>query len=212
MRKILFLISFVFLSTIFAANEAEDFFYKRGYEAGYNKGYEAGVAKAMEAAKETLTNYKDTIKSYEIGKYLIKTKRITYPQVWQERDEKGSLKITVLPSEIKEELDIDAIFNLYGSFPLKDSEANFDVEDSSRNSVYLSYRDNAANSMPSASDREKDINIITLDKTWKNEDILKKANLVYSDDGKNYKVIFFTTKEKQDFCKSFGVCKWKKRL
>lgn len=207
MKKYLVLLGFVFLSSIFAANEAEDFFYKRGYEAGYNQGYEAGVAKAMEEAKNILVKYKDTIKSYEIGKYLIKTKRITYPQVWQERDSKGSVRITVLPSEIKEELDIDAIFDLYGSFPLKDLDKNFEINDTSRNSVYLSYRDNAANSMPSAADREKDINIITLDKTWKNEDILKKANLVYSDDGKSYKVIFFTNKEKQDFCKSFGVCK-----
>ncbi len=207
MKKYLVLLGFVFLSSIFAANEAEDFFYKRGYEAGYNQGYEAGVAKAMEEAKNILVKYKDTIKSYEIGKYLIKTKRITYPQVWQERDSKGSVRITVLPSEIKEELDIDAIFDLYGSFPLKDLDKNFEINDTSRNSVYLSYRDNAANSMPSAADREKDINIITLDKTWKNEDILKKANLVYSDDGKSYKVIFFTNKEKQDFCNSFGVCK-----
>lgn len=207
MKKFLFLITFVFLSTIFAANEAEDFFYKRGYEAGYNQGYEAGVAKAMQEAKNVIIKYKDSIKAYEIGKYLIKTKRVTYPQVWQERDSAGGVKITVLPSEIKEELDIDAIFDLYGSFPLKDSEKSFEIDDVSRNSVYLSYRDNAANSMPSASDREKDINIITLDKTWKNEDILKKANLVYSDDGKSYKVIFFTTKERQDFCQSFGVCR-----
>lgn len=207
MKKVLILINFVFITSIFAANEAEDFFYKRGYEAGYNQGYEAGIAKAMEAAKDSIAKYKETIRAYEIGKYLIKTKRITYPQVWQERDSRGGLKITVLPSEIKEELDIDAIFNLYGSFPVKDFDSAIEIDDISRNSVYLSYRDNAANSMPSTSDREKDINIITLDKTWKNEDILKKANLVYSDDGKFYKVIFFTTKEKQDFCKSFGVCK-----
>jgi glutaredoxin-related protein len=207
MKKIVLLIGAIFVTASFGANEAEEFFYKRGFEAGYNQGFEAGVKKAMEEAKLTLAKYKDTIKSYEIGKYLIRSKRLTYPQIWQEKDLKGGIKITVLRSEIEDELDIDAIFERFGSIPTREFDDSVEIDNLARNSVYLSYRDNAANSIPSASDREKNINTITLKKTWKNEDILKKANLVYADDGDSYKVIFFSEQEKKDFCKSFGVCK-----
>ncbi|MDR1285369.1 MAG: hypothetical protein LBJ88_04125 [Campylobacteraceae bacterium] len=207
MKKVILFVSAVFVAAAFSANEAEEFFYKRGFEAGYNQGFEAGVKKAMEEAKLTLANYRDTIKSYEIGKYLIRSKRLTYPQVWQEKDSKGGIKITVLSSEIEDELDIDAIFDRFGNIPARAFDSAVEVDDLARNSVYLSYRDNAANSIPSTSDREKNINSINLKKTWKNEDILKKANLVYADDGDNYRVIFFSEQERKDFCKSFGVCK-----
>jgi hypothetical protein len=207
MKRVFLFVGVILINISFGANEAEEFFYKRGFEAGYNQGFEAGVKKAMEEAKLTLVKYRDTIKSYEISKYLIRSKRLTYPQIWQEKDSKGGIKITVLRSEIEDELDIDAIFDKFGSIPSKEFNDAAEIDNLARNSVYLSYRDNAANSIPSASDREKNINTISLKKTWKNEDILKKANLVYADDGDNYKVMFFSEQEKKDFCKSFGVCK-----
>jgi hypothetical protein len=207
MKKAILLIGAVFATTVFAASETEEFFYKRGFEAGYNQGFEAGAQKAMEEAKITLAKYKDTIKAYEIGKYLVKTKKLTYPQVWQEKDAKGGVKISVLSSSIEDELNIDAIFDKFGTFPLRAASANEEIDDTARNSVYLSYRDSAVNSIPQTSDREQNINTLNLKKTWKNEDILKKANLVYADDGNTYKVIFFSEHEKKDFCNSFGVCK-----
>jgi hypothetical protein len=205
MKKIILIIAIAM--TLNAANEAEEFFYNRGYEAGYNAGYEEGV-KAMQAeAKKILNKYMDDIKAYEIGKYLIKEKKITAPKIYQERAPDGTVKIVVMKSEILDELNIDDIFTRYGNIPLKDYNSPAQVNDVKLNSVYLANRDNNVATMPSAANRDKSITTLNLKKTWKNKDILQKANLVYSEDDDFYKVIFFTSKEKQDFCKNFGVCK-----
>lgn len=47
---------------------------------------------------------------------------------------------------------------------------------------------------------------LNVKKTSKNLDVLKRANVVFSDEGDNYNVLFFTKQEKQDFCKQYEIC------
>ena len=75
-RKITIL-SIVSLSTLFGAS-TEDFFYQKGYENGFNKGYELGIKQAFAEAKNVLQKYKADLRAYEIGKYLISTKKLTF--------------------------------------------------------------------------------------------------------------------------------------
>ncbi len=95
----------IFSSSLVFATSTEDFFYQRGYENGYVSGYERGVQEAFKEAKAMLSKYSDSLKSYEIGKYLIKNQNLTYPQVWQEVGRDGVLKLRVLPSEITKEIN-----------------------------------------------------------------------------------------------------------
>jgi hypothetical protein len=206
MKRIV-LILMVVTAAVFGANEAEEFFYNRGYEAGYNAGYEEGVKDMQAEAKKILDKYADDIKAYEIGKYLIKEKKITAPKVYQERATDGTVKIVVMKSEILDELNIQDIFAKYGNIPTRSYSKTETINDVKLNSVYLSDRDNSVAAIPAAANRDKSITTLNLKKTWKNKDILQKANLVYSESDDFYKVIFFTSKEKNDFCKNFGVCK-----
>jgi hypothetical protein len=206
MKKIIFLVVAA-ITIVSAANEAEEFFYNRGYEAGYNAGYEEGIKAMQIEAKKILDKYTDDIKAYEIGKYLIKEKKITAPKIYQERAPDGTVKIVVIKSEILDELSIEDIFSKYGNIPAKNYNSQAQNNDVRLNSVYLANRDNSVAAIPAAADRDKAITTLSLKKTWKNKDILQKANLVYSEDDNFYKVIFFTSKEKSDFCKNFGVCK-----
>lgn len=190
---------------VFAA-EAEEFFYQRGYNNGYNSGYDEGVKRGIEIAKETLKRYKANIQSYEVGKYLIESKRLTYPQVWQELNEDG-VRLVVTSSKIERELSIDDLFNEFGKdIPTKPIAAAQKVDtdsDSSQgdaaNSVYLSSRDSNAADLPDRANR----NMITLSvvKNYKTRATLDKSNVVYADRGNDYEAVFFTKEEKNEFCK-----------
>ena len=75
----------IFLGSLAFATSTEDFFYQRGYENGYASGYERGVQEAFKEAKAMLSKYSDSLKSYEIGKYLIKNQNLTYPSLARSR-------------------------------------------------------------------------------------------------------------------------------
>ena len=205
MRKIILLIA-MFITCAFCASESEEFFYQRGFEAGYNKGFKQGAEKGLNEGKEVIKKYKAEIDAYEIGKYLVKSQRLTYPQVWQQRVG-NELKLVILPAEIKEQLDVEALFNRFATIPTLPENILGEIDLTNQNSVYLANRDRAVDGIPSVAGREKDIITVNVAKTWKNEDILKKSNLVYSEGNNAYKVIFFSQKEKSDFCKNFGICK-----
>jgi hypothetical protein len=206
MKKVILIVGLLVVY-VFGANEAEEFFYNRGFEAGYNQGFEIGVKAMEDEAKNILLKYADDIKAYEIGKYLVRDKKLTSPRIWQERGLDGTLRIVIVQSEIIDELNIVDIFAKYGNIPTRTNSEIKTLDDVSRNSVYLTNRDNSVAAIPSASNRDKAITTLNLNKSWKNKDILQKANLVYSEDSDFYKVIFFTSKEKRDFCDNFGVCK-----
>ena len=190
------------------STSTEDFFYQRGYEVGYTNGFNDGVRKAMQEAKKMLMSYSDQLKSYEVGKFLIKTQNLTYPQIWQEIDKDGNLKIRIIPSKIEKELSIDELFTKFGKIPQMSSpqELSSRLTLDQQNSVHLNDRDSNINSLPQNVDTPNNKITLNIKKTSKNLDILKRANVVFSDEGESYNVLFFTGQEKTDFCQQFGIC------
>ncbi|RAX56488.1 hypothetical protein CCZ01_09340 [Helicobacter monodelphidis] len=199
---------FCFVGICFA-NNAEEFFYKRGYELGYNSGFDRGVEAGLAAAKEALKKYKSEIDSYEVGKYLIASRKLTYPQVWQELDENGGITLRVIPSRIESNLDIDDLLTRYTDIPTrpKTEESILTLSLEEQNSVNLSNRDSNNNDLPEiVSERIKNITKLSLEKTSDHLEILKQSNFIYSDEGDSYVVLFFSEQEKNDFCKNFLIC------
>lgn len=187
----------------------EDFFYQRGYEAGFNNGFEIGVQKALQEAKTMLSKYNDVLQSYEIGKYLIKSKNLTYPQVWQERQSDGTLKIRVIPSKIEKQINIDELFAKFMTIPTLQSVTmgeSGSLNPKAKNSIYLSNRDSNFNTLPQNVNQASNKFTLVVEKNSTNLDILKKANVVFSDEGDNYNILFFTKTEKLDFCNQYEIC------
>ncbi|MBX7491245.1 hypothetical protein [Helicobacter turcicus] len=197
------------LNTLALADSTEDFFYKRGYEGGYNAGFEAGVKEAFKEAKAMLSKYNDYLKSYEIGKYLIKAQNLTYPQVWQEKDSKGGFRLRILPSEIQSELNVEELFAKFATIPSIQStlEDKLELSLNEKNSVYLSNRDSNINSLPQNPNENTNKHTLLINKSAKNLEILKRANVVFSDEGETYNVLFFTNTEKENFCAQFEICR-----
>lgn len=187
----------------------EDFFYQRGYEVGYSNGFDEGVRKAMAESKRMLELYGNELKAYEIGKYLIKTQNLTYPQVWQEIDEKGLIKLRIIPSRIEKELNIDELFSKFSTIPTMSAmgQERGKLSQEEKNSIYLNDRDSNINATPQKVSQANNKHTLNIKKTSKNLDILKRANVVFSDEGESYNVLFFTKTEKQDFCKQYEICK-----
>ena len=190
------------------SSSTEDFFYQRGYENGIRTGYQKGVEDAFKEAKKMLARYGEQLQAYEIGKYLIKRQNLTYPQIWQQADESGVVKLRVVPSEIQREINVDELFAKFSTIPTltleNDEKAVATLEET--NSVYLNSRDSNANAMPQDVFQTSNQSQIQIKKSAKNLDILKKANVVFSDEGDFYNVLFFTQTEKNDFCEQFKIC------
>lgn len=186
----------------------EDFFYQRGLEVGYNKGFDEGVRVAFLEAKKVLEKYKDELISYEIGKYLISSNYLTYPQVWQETNDEGYVKLRVLPSKIDKPLNVDELFARFAVIPERRANQMPSLELSleEKNSVLLSPRDLNSNSLIQNVSENIQTTNLNIKKTAKNLDVLKRANVVFSDEGNIYKVLFFTQQEKQEFCNSYQIC------
>ena len=202
-------LALIFFANLAFADSTEDFFYQRGYENGYASGYEQGVKDAFEEAKAMLSKYQDSLRAYEIGKYLIKNQNLTYPQVWQEIGQDGLVKLRIIPSEIQKELDIERLFSKFANIPtLKEnisSELDLSIEE--KNAVLLNNRDSNINNLTQNVSEQANKQTLQIKKSSKNLDILKRANVVFSDDGNFYNVLFFTKMEKQDFCKQYDICK-----
>lgn len=205
--KIILMLS-LFSSLVFA-DSTEDFFYKRGYENGYASGYQKGVEEAFTEAKAMLSKYADSLRAYEIGKYLIKNQNLTYPQVWQEIGQDGLVKLRVMPSEIVKELDIETLFSKFANIPtLKENITDtLSLSLEEQNAVLLNDRDSNINNLTQNVNEQANKQTLQINKSAKNLDILKRANVVFSDEGNFYNVLFFTDAEKQDFCKQYEICK-----
>lgn len=195
-------------SSLALADSTEDFFYQRGYENGYASGYQKGVEEAFTEAKAMLNKYADSLKAYEIGKYLIKNENLTYPQVWQETQKDGSIKLKVIPSEIVKELNVEELFSKFATIPtLKENISDsLNLSPEEKNSVFLNDRDSNINDIPQNVNEQANKQILQINKSAKNLDILKRANVVFSDEGDFYNVLFFTKTEKQNFCKQYEIC------
>lgn len=199
----------IFLGSLAFATSTEDFFYQRGYENGYASGYERGVQEAFKEAKAMLSKYADSLKSYEIGKYLIKNQNLTYPQVWQEVGNDGVLKLRVIPSEITKELNVESLFSKFATIPtLKESpQTSLSLSIEEQNAVLLNNRDSNINHLTQSVKEQANKQTLQIKKSAKNLDILKRANVVFSDEGDFYNVLFFTNTERQDFCRQFEICR-----
>lgn len=207
MKKIS-LIIILAISSIFAANSTEDFFYNRGYEMGYQSGFNKGVELAFKEAKKVLEKYGTQLKAYEIGKYLTKSQKLTYPQVWQETSDDGRVTLRITPSQIKKELNIDELFSKFAEIPQIQGQLldKLELTTAERNSVNLSSRDSNINEMPQNPSSAINKQTLKIKKSSKNLDILKRANVVFSDEDESYNVLFFTDTEKRDFCRQFEIC------
>ncbi|RXI43422.1 hypothetical protein CRU99_07765 [Malaciobacter mytili] len=211
MKKILITTILMSISFLFAG-QSEDFYYDRGYEVGYQKGLLKGQEEAFKDAKKILDAYKDRIKAYEIGKYLIESKRLTAPQVYQERNSKNnSIKIVIIPSEIVKELSIDDIFNEFKDLPTlvtTNQEDKTQTDFNEFNSVYLSKRDSSLKDIPDSASRDIKKTVLKVEKSSNAREILNSANVAYVENNSNYEVLFFTEQEKKEFCTQFKkLCK-----
>jgi hypothetical protein len=208
MKKIV-LAALLSSSLLMAADTTEDFFYQSGYEQGQKDGFNKGVAAAFKESKKILESYKEQIRAYEIGKYLVKAKYLTAPKIYQVIDEQGGLRVYISKSRIEKELNIDDIFAKFGTIPVMEEKNNI-AEDSlsldEKNSVKVASRDNIVN-IPGAADKNNKIITVSIEKNSKNEEILKKSNSVYSLDDDRFKVMFFSRTEKSNFCNSFKICR-----
>lgn len=202
------LVAFTLSSNALSAT-TEDFFYQKGYENGYSKGYEAGVIAAFNEAKSVLNQYGNELKAYEVGKYLIQSNNLTYPQVFQQINDKGEISLRVLPSKLEKQLNVEELFAKFSTLPTIPRAVEEDLELSleSKNSVFLPTRDANYNNLPQNVDTSVKTTTLQVDKTSQNLEILKKANVVFSDENDNYNVLFFTHDEKNDFCKSYKICR-----
>ena len=191
------------------ASSTEDFFYKRGYEMGYNEGFSEGVRRAYEEAKNIMKKYEAELQAYELGKFLIANQNVTFPQVWQESDENGVLKLRVTPSKIERAVDVEGLFAKFGTIPIKPANPadNLELSIQEINSVNLSNRDSNINAIPQNPNAPISTKILQVRKSSKNLEVLKKANVVFSEEDNTYNIVFFTEQEKTDFCKNFQICK-----
>jgi hypothetical protein len=194
---------------LMAADTTEDFFYQNGYEQGQKDGFNQGVAAAFKEAKKVLEAYKEEIRAYEIGKYLVKERYLTAPKIYQVIDENGGLKVDISKSRIEKELSIDDIFAKFGTIPVMNETNNISNDTLSldeQNSVNIASRDNIIN-LPGEADKNNKIITVSIEKNSKNEEILKKSNTVYSLDDDRFKVMFFSRTEQTNFCNSFKICR-----
>jgi hypothetical protein len=199
----------ILLTTSLFAGESEDFYYDRGYENGYQKGLLKGQEEAFNDAKKILFAYKNRIHAYELGKYLIQSKRLTSPQVYQEIDSQGNIKIVIIPSKIKKELNIEEIFEEFKTIPTlssyqRNTFASKKSDFNELNSVYLSKKDQISDLLPNKVDKNSTKTTLKINKSSSNQDILNSANVAYVENKNNYEIIFFTRQEKRDFCNQFS--------
>ena len=190
-------------------NGIANFYYKQGYQTGYKQGYEAGYAKALNYAKAKLQEYALKIKAYEAGKYLIATKKITYPQVFYIRNPDNSIKIVIKNSQIAKEISAGDILYV--------PEINFNNMQNINNTVNPSYT--KASNAVSTQDIQNNPEVPKLSKNTLNayylympntesyKSILNKSGVVYAEDGNKLKVIFSNHKTAKTFIKNFGLVK-----
>lgn len=204
MKKIIICV----LASIFLqANQIQDYYYNEGYENGYQQGLLKGQEIALESAKKIIERYKNRIKSYELGKYLIANKNLTAPQIYQ-KISGNKFEIVVLPSKIEKELDIEAIFNEFGSIPELEQPSELKNNANVLNSITLQEKDIYNNKGILSKPSEKtSTSKLTLKKSSRTKEILQSANVSFIEAKNNFEVIFFTKEEKDEFCKSFKVCK-----
>ncbi len=194
-------------------NGIANFYYKQGYQTGYKQGYEAGYAKAIRYAENKLNEYALKIKAYEAGKYLIKSQRITYPQVFYIKNPlDNSIKIVIKNSQISNEIGASDILYI-PELNLKDfNNINNSVNPNSSKyhtvSNAVSLNEEQTNpEIPKLSKNTLNTYYIYMPNTQSYKDILNQAGLVYAETGNRLKIIFTSKQNAKKFIKNFGLVK-----
>ena len=190
-------------------NALANFYYKQGYQTGYKEGYEKGYQDALNYAKEKLKEYALKIKAYEAGKYLIKTEKITYPQVFYLKNpDDNSIKIVIKNSQIENEIGADDILYL-PKLNLKEyKNINDTINENYQVSNSVSLKEIQTNpEVPKPSKDTLKTYYIYMPNTESYKKILNQAGLVYSEEGNKLKIIFASKKDAQNFIKDFGLIK-----
>ena len=191
-------------------NELADFYYKEGYQNGYKNGYEKGYAKALNYAKEKLKEYALKIKAYEAGKYLIKEKKITYPEIFYLKNPDNSIKIIIKNSEIEKEIGADDILYIPQLNKKNLENINDTVNHPSTTVVSnaVSLQDIQSNpEVPKLSSKTLNTYYIYMPNTQSYKALLNKAGLVYTEDGDKLKIIFKNKNNAQSFINDFHLIK-----
>lgn len=112
-------VSIVFISGVVNAaidapeemDNVQRFYYELGYEKAKSQYEEVGYRKALRDFEKLLEQHKRKWQAYEAGKYLIKEGKLTYPQVYRERNG-NSYSIHIEPSTIEKEFSERELFIL----------------------------------------------------------------------------------------------------
>jgi len=190
-------------------NELANFYYKQGYQSGYKDGYEKGYAQALNYAKQKIKEYALKIKAYEAGKYLIKEKRITYPEIFYLKNPDNSIKIVIKNSKIEKEIGADDILYIPQLNGNDLHNINDTVNHQSKTvSNAVSLQDIQSNpEVPKLSSQALNTYYIYMPNTQSYKAILNQAGLVYTEDGDKLKIIFKDKNNAQSFIHDFHLVK-----
>ncbi len=128
MKKLISMVMCVSLSVAVAKDlnikELENMYYTMGYEAckkdmqkEVKKAYLEGYKQGLKDAKKYLENYLMKILSYEVGKYMVKKKLITYPQVLEVVKD-GEAKLIIIPPHVEDIKSLEEVLNEGKIFPI----------------------------------------------------------------------------------------------
>ncbi len=118
MKKTIFLISAFSIFTVSFAQEdinIKNFYYELGKKEALKQiekikkeYYQKGYQEALKEVKRNLEKYVKYIEAIERGKYMIKNKMITYPQVYVIY-QNNTAYIKILPPKVEKMYNIDEI-------------------------------------------------------------------------------------------------------
>ena len=195
--------------------ELEKFFYNKGYQDAKNSFYEKGYKDALRFAEDKLKEYRAKINALEQGKYLLKNKKITYPEVYQLTDKNGNIKVVVGGCKIEKPLTSSEILALplidkkiynevYSNHPSSIHAVNNDAsyQKSSpdvSNAVFLPENDNI--SLPQKPSEAKKVTFGFFPNTTFYKKILDKSNVIYTIYEDKIKALFPSKEAQRKFCK-----------
>jgi len=200
--------------------ELETFFYNKGYNDAKNKFYEKGYRDGLMFAEAKIKEYRAKIKALEQGKYLLKNKKITYPEVYQFTDKNGNIKVVVGGCKIEKPLTPQEIVTLpiidkkvcqtvygdiYSSIHYVDDETMKDKTAKTpnvTNSIFLP-NDNKSSIVPNKPSDEKEIVYVFFPNTNFYKRLLDKSNILYTVYEDKIKALFNSKVEQRRFCRTY---------
>lgn len=190
-------------------SDMQKFYYNLGKSQGKQEYYLDGYRQAMADYQSILLRWKNDIKGYEAGKYLISESKITYPKVYRVKDESGAYRILIESPVVEKEFTEKDLFMI----PLVTNRPSQNKEDRSaqiaandatgesdgfmipdRDDVTQAIRDSAPDVMKKRS---------TVHIPYRNDGIknaIDSFNIQYTSTKDGYDLYFNNESEKVDFC------------